>query len=83
MRHFLHLDKPIWWQYGYFVKNLVWHQSLGRSFVNRESVRYTIGQDAPVTASPVVGAAIFWLSLSIPIGLLSALRPRSVRTAYR
>ena len=78
VRHFLHLDKPIWWQYGYFVKNLVWHQSLGRSFVNRQTVRYTIAQDAPVTASLVFGAAIFWLSVSIPIGVLSALRPRSV-----
>jgi len=78
VRHFLHLDKPIWWQYLYFLKNLVLHQSLGRSFVNRESVRYAIGQDAPVTASLVIGAAIFWLSLSIPIGVLSAMRPRSV-----
>jgi len=78
VRHFLHLDKPIWWQYWFFVKNLVWHQSLGRSFVNRQTVRYTIAQDAPVTASLVFGAAIFWLSVSIPIGVLSALRPRSV-----
>jgi peptide/nickel transport system permease protein len=78
VRHFLHLDKPLWWQYGNFVKNLVWHQSLGRSFVNRQSVDFLIGQDAPVTASLVVGAAIIWLSLSIPIGVLSALRPRSV-----
>jgi peptide/nickel transport system permease protein len=78
VRHFLHLDKPIWWQYGFFIKNIVWHQSLGRSFVNRESIDYMIGQDAPVTASLVIGAAIFWLSLAIPIGVLSARRPRSI-----
>jgi len=78
VRHYLHLDRPIWWQYLFFLKNLVLHQSLGRSFVNRQPVRYLIGQDAPVTASLVIGAAIFWLSLSIPIGVLSALRPRSV-----
>src|SRR5581483_233511 len=78
VRHFLHLDEPIWEQYGRFVWNLIRHGSLGRSFVNRQSVDYTIGQDAPVTASLVFGAAVFWLSLSIPIGILSALRPRSV-----
>ena len=31
-----------------------------------------------MTASLVFGGAIFWLTLSIPIGILSALRPRSL-----
>jgi peptide/nickel transport system permease protein len=75
---YLHLDKPIWWQYLWFLKNLLLHGSLGRSFVNRESVDSIIGRDAPVTASVVFGGAIFWLSLSIPVGILSALRPRSL-----
>ena len=77
-RHFLHLDQPIWNQYYYFVRNLVVHGSLGMSFVNRQSVDSIIAKDAPVTASLVFGGAIFWLSLSIPIGILSALRPRSL-----
>ena len=42
------------------------------------SVNYYIKQDAPVTASLVFGGAIFWLAISIPIGVLSALRPRSL-----
>jgi peptide/nickel transport system permease protein len=58
--------------------NLIAHQDLGRSFANRVSVNYYIKQDAPVTASLVFGAAIFWLAISIPIGVLSALRPRSI-----
>ena len=33
---------------------------------------------APVTASLVLGGAIFWLLLAIPLGILSALRPRSL-----
>lgn len=78
VRHFLHLDRPIWEQYYYFVQNLVVHRSLGMSFVNRESVDSIIGKDAPVTASLVFGGAVFWLSLSIPVGILSALRPRSI-----
>ena len=76
--HYLHLDEPIWKQYLRFVWNLVGHGSLGHSFVNRQSVDATIAKDAPVTASLVFGGAIFWLSLSIPIGVLSAIRPRSL-----
>ena len=78
VRHLLHLDLPVWKQYLLFLKNLVWNQQLGTSYVNRESVRYMIGQDAPVTASLVFGGAVFWLALSLPVGILSALRPRSL-----
>jgi peptide/nickel transport system permease protein len=78
VRHFLHLDEPIWKQYLHFVWQLVRHGSLGQSFVNRQSVDSIIGKDAPVTASLVFGGAILWLSISVPIGILSALRPRSI-----
>jgi peptide/nickel transport system permease protein len=79
----LHLNDPLWKQYGLFLKQLVVDQSLGTSFVNREDVNDVIARAAPVTASLVFGGAIFWLTLSIPIGILSALRPRSLldRTA--
>jgi peptide/nickel transport system permease protein len=74
----LHLNLPIYQQYWIFLWNMLYHQSLGYSFANGASVRWIIAQDAPVTASLVFGGAIFWLSLSIPIGILSALRPRSI-----
>src|SRR5919199_595079 len=53
--HFLGTDKPVYVQYGKFVKRLVWDRSLGRSFTNRQSVKYTIAHAAPVTASHVFG----------------------------
>jgi peptide/nickel transport system permease protein len=56
----------------------VGHGSLGISFVNRQSVDTLIAKDAPVTASLVFGAAIIWLTVSIPAGILSALHPRSI-----
>src|SRR5204862_45807 len=34
--------------------------------------------DLPVAASVVFGGAILWLGLSLPVGILSALRPRSL-----
>jgi peptide/nickel transport system permease protein len=76
VRHFMHLDEPVWKQYGRFVWQLVRHGDLGRSFVNRQSVDSIIAKDAPVTASLVFGGAILWLTISIPIGILSAIRPR-------
>ena len=57
VRHFLHLDEPIWRQYLRFVWQLIRHGSLGESFVNRQSVDTIIGKDAPVTASLVFGGA--------------------------
>jgi peptide/nickel transport system permease protein len=78
VRSALHLDVPAYQQYWIFVWNMIRHQSLGYSFQDGASVRWIIGQDARVTASLVFGGLIFWLSISIPIGILSALRPRSI-----
>ena len=77
-RHELHLDLPLYQQYWLFVWNIIRHGSLGYSFRAHQPVRRIIGQDAPVTASLVLGGAVFWLVLSVPVGILSALRPRSL-----
>jgi peptide/nickel transport system permease protein len=75
---YLGTDQPVYVQYGRFLKRLVIHQDLGRSFTNRRSVNHVIASAAPVTASLLFGGMIFWLLLAIPIGILSALRPRSL-----
>jgi peptide/nickel transport system permease protein len=77
-QHTLGLDRPIYVQYLKFMDRLVIHHDLGRSFVTRQSVNKTVLDAAPVTASLVFGAAILWLLISVPIGILSALRPRSL-----
>jgi len=77
-KHFLGLDKPVYQQYGDFVWRLVYHHDLGFSWYNREDVNQIIADAAPVTASLVLGGAFFWLLLAIPVGILSALRPRSL-----
>jgi peptide/nickel transport system permease protein len=74
----LGLDKPVYVQYGRFLKRVVVDRSLGHSFANRQDVNTIIARAAPVTASLVFGGAITWLLISIPIGILSALRPRSL-----
>jgi len=76
--HFLGTDRPIYVQYAKFLDRLIIHQNLGFSFANRQSVNSIVGNAAPVTASLVFGGAIFWMLLALPIGILSALRPRSL-----
>jgi peptide/nickel transport system permease protein len=75
---FLGTDRPIYVQYGKFLKRLVIDHSLGRSFTNRQSVNHVIAEAAPVTASLILGGVVFWMMLAVPIGILSALRPRSL-----
>ena len=37
-----------------------------------------VGHAAPVTASLVLGGALMWMLIALPLGILSALRPRSM-----
>jgi peptide/nickel transport system permease protein len=77
-RKFFGLDKPVYVQYYKFMERLIVHGDLGHSFTNRQSVNEIVRNAAPVTASLVFGGAILWMLLALPIGVLSALRPRSL-----
>ena len=90
-KHYLGLDRPVYVQYAKFMGRLLpfdieslseggspfKRPSLGISFANRQPVNNIVAHAAPVTASLVFGGAVTWLLISIPIGILSALRPRS------
>ncbi|HVV58135.1 MAG TPA: ABC transporter permease [Gaiellaceae bacterium] len=86
--HYLGTDRPVYTQYGKFLGRLApisfsggFHlksPNLGRSFVNRRDVNTVVGQAAPETASLVFGGMVLWMLFAIPIGILSALRPRSL-----
>ena len=65
-------------QYRRFVGRVVRHGDLGRSLRQPLTVREIIGHALPVTATLVIGGTAFWLLLAFPIGMLSALRPRSL-----
>jgi peptide/nickel transport system permease protein len=73
-----HLDDPVWKQYGRFMKTLIFEGSLGKSLATRQQVNDVIKAAAPVTISLVLGGAILWILVAVPIGILSALRPRSL-----
>jgi peptide/nickel transport system permease protein len=82
------LDDPVVVQYGRFLGAMMpvsfdggFHlkaPSLGRSYATRQPVTEIIKDAAPVTASLVFGGAILWMLIAVPIGILSALRPRSL-----
>jgi len=71
------IEGPLWREYPAFLWDLVRHGDLGQSYGNRQEVTAIIANAAPVTISLVLGAAVIWLTIAIPIGTLSALRPRS------
>jgi peptide/nickel transport system permease protein len=75
--HLLYLDRPVYQQYLHYLDQLLVHRSLGYSYGNRQSVNSIIGSAAPVTAGLVIGGAIVWMLVAVPVGIFSALRPRS------
>jgi len=72
------IEGPLYEEYPRFVWNLVRHGSLGNSYGDRQEVRDIVFAAAPVTISLVLGAAVVWLLIALPVGMLSALRPRSL-----
>jgi peptide/nickel transport system permease protein len=64
-------------QYGQFMWNLL-HGSLGTSSATGHDVLQTITTVTPATASLVMGGALLWMVIAIPLGLLAALRPRAL-----
>lgn len=84
----LHLDDPLYTQYGRFVKGIVAGADysygpetahcpppcLGYSFRNSQPVWNLLLDRLPVTVSLAIGASIIWLTVGVSIGVLSALR---------
>jgi peptide/nickel transport system permease protein len=74
----LGLNHGFWYQYIHYVDHLV-HGSFGLDFQNQVSINSEIGRAFPVTLSLVVGGALLWLLIGIPIGIMSATHARSRR----
>ena len=83
------LDKPIWVQYARFAKGLVpWpglflSEDVYYSYGNFIPVKEEIARRLPVSITLGIGAAVLWLLMGIPIGILSAVRRNALssRTA--
>jgi peptide/nickel transport system permease protein len=82
------LDEPVWRQYGLFLQHVFtgdeygW-PGLGFSYATRSPVRDQFFDRVLVTVQLAVGATLIWLVVGIPVGIVSAVRRRSLldRTA--
>lgn len=74
----LGLEHGFWYQYWHYLDGLL-HGSFGLDFQAAIPINSEIARALPVTASLVIGAAIIWLLIGIPIGIMSAVHPRTVR----
>jgi len=76
IKHDLHLDQPLYLQYGHWAGNLL-QGNLGYDYYKGQSVNSVIGSAAPETISLVLGAAIIWIAYGVFSGVVSAVKPRS------
>ncbi len=74
----LGLNKPFYVQYWNYLKGVVLHFDLGYSYYNTESVRGEIFSRLPATISLTVGGFLVWMLIGLPVGIVSAIRPRSL-----
>src|ERR671933_2197691 len=83
IRHNLGLDKPWYQQYFDYMKQVFLHFNFGYSYQNTISVKEQVFQRLPATISLALGAAVVWLTIGITVGIISAIRSRSLidRTA--
>src|SRR4051794_2042738 len=68
------LDDPFYKQYFIYMRDLILHFDFGRSFQNNIDVREEIFSRMPATISLALGAAVVWLLVGIPIGIISAVK---------
>ena len=78
IRHELGLDKPVYTQFWVYMRNIFLHFNFGYSFYSNASVLGLIGSRISATLSLTVGAAVLWLFLGIPVGIISAIKRRSL-----
>jgi len=77
IRHALGLDKPVYEQYWEYMKGIVLHFDFGYSYQSSTDVRTLILDRLPATIWLVTGAAILWLFMGLPVGIISAIKRRS------
>jgi peptide/nickel transport system permease protein len=78
IRQDLGLDRPKYEQFGQYIWDVFVHQDFGRSYVSNVDVLDQIRQNLPATISLTIGGVIVWLFFGLSIGIISAVRHRTV-----
>ena len=77
----LGLNDPFSVQYMRFLKNAL-HGDLGISFIYRKPTLEVILKHAPATIELVFGAAFIIIIISLPLGVYTALKPKSLFSKF-
>lgn len=77
MRETLGLDRPFYEQFWIYAKAAATDFDLGYSYYSEVAVRDEILSRLPASVSVAVGAFLLWMLIALPVGILTALRPRS------
>jgi peptide/nickel transport system permease protein len=78
IRQQLHLDDPVYVQFWDYMKGVFLHFDFGRSYTSQADVRTIILDRLPATALLVAGAVVMWLAMGLPVGIVSAIKRRSL-----
>lgn len=84
VRHKFGLDQSLPVQYWHFAKGLIplpgfWlNKDVYFSYGNQVAVSEEIRNRLPYTAVLTIGAAILWVGMGVPIGIVSAIKPGSL-----
>jgi peptide/nickel transport system permease protein len=74
----LGLNRPVYAQFWTYMKNIFLHFNFGYSYYSGASVLGLIGNRLPATISLTVGAVVLWCLIGIPVGIISAIKRRTV-----
>jgi peptide/nickel transport system permease protein len=78
IREDLGLDRPLFVQFGDYIWGVFAHQDFGRSYVSNVDVLDEIKRDLPATISLAIGGVVVWLTFGLSIGIISAVKHRTV-----
>jgi peptide/nickel transport system permease protein len=78
IRSDLGLDRPLHVQFAGYLADVFGRLDFGRSYQTNEDVLDMIFDDLPATVSIVIGGVIVWVTAGVSIGVLSAVKHRSV-----
>jgi peptide/nickel transport system permease protein len=78
VREQLGLDKSKPEQFYSYMKGVFLHFDLGHSYQNQTDIKDDLLSRLPATLSLTAGAVILWLAIAFPIGIISAIKRRSV-----
>jgi len=78
IREDLGLDRPVIVQFGDYIWRIFAYQDFGRSYVANVEVLDQIKENLPATISLTIGGVLVWLTFGLSVGIISAVKHRSV-----